>query len=185
MSQYEHYVKQYYVTMETFIVLGFCFILYEALDFFQSCYSNNNRHQHQHPQFNKTKKNIFNKNKNRNNLDTIDENETIKQSTTNAIDIDTNIISVNIESSNAQFISELNSYSSSESIDLNKDDDYLVNEDDDDNDDSDSDNNLTISKHIYSICDRLTANHQQKLIDYNPNEMKGPHFDEHDRLIVS
>lgn len=36
--------------METFIVLGFCFILYEALDFFQSCYSSNNRH-HQHPHF--------------------------------------------------------------------------------------------------------------------------------------
>lgn len=42
------------VMMETFIVLGFCFILYEALDFFQSCYGTNNRHQHQHPQFNKT-----------------------------------------------------------------------------------------------------------------------------------
>lgn len=31
--------------METFIVLGLCFILYEALDLFQSCY-NNNRHNH-------------------------------------------------------------------------------------------------------------------------------------------
>lgn len=35
-----------YVMMETFIVLGLCFILYEALDLFQSCY-NNNRHQNQ------------------------------------------------------------------------------------------------------------------------------------------
>lgn len=32
--------------METFIVLGLCFILYEALDLFQSCY-NKERHQHQ------------------------------------------------------------------------------------------------------------------------------------------
>lgn len=39
--------------METFIVLGFCFILYEALDFFQSCYTNNNLHEQQHPQFSK------------------------------------------------------------------------------------------------------------------------------------
>lgn len=31
--------------METFIVLGLCFILYEALDLFQSCYNNNQRHQ--------------------------------------------------------------------------------------------------------------------------------------------
>lgn len=30
--------------METFIVLGLCFILYEALDLFQSCY-NKERHQ--------------------------------------------------------------------------------------------------------------------------------------------
>lgn len=34
--------------METFIVLGLCFILYEALDLFQSCYNN----QQQHPQTN-------------------------------------------------------------------------------------------------------------------------------------
>lgn len=184
--------------METFIVLGFCFILYEALDFFQSCYSNNNRHQHQHPQFNKTKKNIVGKNKIRNNLDTIDENETIKQSTTiNDIDIDTNVISMNIESSDVQFNGEYDSIitnskyhlvhcndSSSESIDLNKDDDYLINEDDDD-DDSDSDNNPSISKHVYSICDRLTANHQQQLINYNSNEMKRSHFDDYDKLIVS
>lgn len=39
--------------METFIVLGFCFILYEALDFFQGCYTNNNLHEQQHPQFSK------------------------------------------------------------------------------------------------------------------------------------
>lgn len=39
--------------METFIVLGFCFMLYEALDFFQSCYTNNNLHEQQHPQFSK------------------------------------------------------------------------------------------------------------------------------------
>lgn len=39
--------------METFIVLGFCFILYEALDFFQSCYTNNNLHEQRHPQFSK------------------------------------------------------------------------------------------------------------------------------------
>lgn len=31
--------------METFIVLGLCFILYEALDLFQSCYSNNRPNQ--------------------------------------------------------------------------------------------------------------------------------------------
>lgn len=213
LSQYEHYVKQYYVTMETFIVLGFCFILYEALDFFQSCYSNNNRHQHQHPQFNKTKTNIGDKNDIRHTLDTIEENEKIKSTTTlttatNAIDIDTNVISMNIESSHVQFDGgEFNSIitnsnynlvrcndSSSESIDLNKDDDYLVHAYDDDDYDYDSDNdnnNPSFSKHVYSICDRLTtANHQQQLqqqqlIDYNPNEMKGSHFDEHDRLIVS
>lgn len=34
--------------METFIVLGLCFILYEALDLFQSCYNHNNRHSHHH-----------------------------------------------------------------------------------------------------------------------------------------
>lgn len=33
--------------METFIVLGLCFILYEALDLFQSCYNNQ-----EHPQQN-------------------------------------------------------------------------------------------------------------------------------------
>lgn len=32
--------------METFIVLGLCFILYEALDLFQSCYNNNRHHTH-------------------------------------------------------------------------------------------------------------------------------------------
>lgn len=32
--------------METFIVLGLCFILYEALDMFQSCYNNNRHHTH-------------------------------------------------------------------------------------------------------------------------------------------
>lgn len=37
-----------YVMMETFIVLGLCFILYEALDLFQSCYNHNNRHSHHH-----------------------------------------------------------------------------------------------------------------------------------------
>lgn len=39
--------------METFIMLGFCFILYETLDFFQSCYTNNNLHERQHPKFSK------------------------------------------------------------------------------------------------------------------------------------
>lgn len=36
---------EFYVMMETFIVLGLCFILYEALDLFHSCYNNP-----QHPQ---------------------------------------------------------------------------------------------------------------------------------------
>lgn len=34
--------------METFIVLGLCFILYEALDLFQSCYNKERRQQQQH-----------------------------------------------------------------------------------------------------------------------------------------
>lgn len=33
--------------METFIVLGLCFILYEALDLFQSCYNNTSNQQPQ------------------------------------------------------------------------------------------------------------------------------------------
>lgn len=38
--------------METFIVLGLCFILYEALDLFQSCYNRPNHHQPLHHQQN-------------------------------------------------------------------------------------------------------------------------------------
>lgn len=34
--------------METFIVLGLCFILYEALDLFQSCYNKERHQQQQH-----------------------------------------------------------------------------------------------------------------------------------------
>lgn len=36
--------------METFIVLGLCFILYEALDLFQSCYNNQHHNQQQQQQ---------------------------------------------------------------------------------------------------------------------------------------
>lgn len=170
--------------METFIVLGFCFILYEALDFFQSCYSNNNRHHHQHPQFNKT-------NKNPNNLETIDENST-KTSNTEV---------------NAQFNGEFDSTtttattpitpnsdlvyndSSSDSIDLNKDtiqldDDFISNEDEFDDDD-DEETIIHNPSNVYSICDRVSVhNHQQhqQLIDY-PNANKNANFNDYDKLI--
>lgn len=38
--------------METFIVLGLCFILYEALDLFHSCYSNQQQHSFGNSDFN-------------------------------------------------------------------------------------------------------------------------------------
>lgn len=38
--------------METFIVLGLCFIIYEALDLFHSCYSNQQQHSFGGSEFN-------------------------------------------------------------------------------------------------------------------------------------
>lgn len=61
--------------METFIVLGLCFILYEALDLFQSCYNRPNQHQ---PLQNVLKKKNKIKSNNNNNQTAVDSKDTTR-----------------------------------------------------------------------------------------------------------
>lgn len=71
--------------METFIVLGLCFILYEALDLFHSCY-NNNRPQHLIPSSaSALVRQQYANNNNNNNNDSCDENEIYAKDTTRLI----------------------------------------------------------------------------------------------------
>lgn len=159
--------------METFIVLGFCFILYEALDFFQSCYSNNNRHHQQHPQFNKD----ISAN---NTKDTFDENAT------NLRDV---IASASLSEKRVKFSSKLDLASSSHSNHDDDDDDSVVDVDDFDSiRELDSDepilNNNQSSHNIFSICDRVNNFNRQPLIDYQ-SENKNSNFNDYDKLIAS
>lgn len=176
--------------METFIVLGFCFILYEALDLFQSCYTNNNRHPHQQLQL--TDANEANS--------ITDDTETNDVPAANASSDANNVITtVPLRSSDSP--AKQDSATSSESIYLCEDNVQLLNasvksgqdyefidnveedddeyNDDDDIDDADDDdledcdddedsgdsgNNQ--SKNVYSICDRVSQHNQHRLISF-------------------
>lgn len=151
--------------METFIVLGFCFILYEALDFFQSCYSNNNRHHQQHPQFNKD----INASNTKDILDNNDEN------TTNLRDVITSA-TLSENEKHVKFNSEL---------DLVSNDDSVVDfENFRDIDSDETDLNNQSNANIFSICDRVNNFNRQPLIDYQ-NESKNSNFNDYDKLIAS
>lgn len=155
--------------METFIVLGFCFILYEALDFFQSCYSNNNRHHQQHPQFNKDISGA-------NTKETFDNND---ENATNLQDV---ITSTSLgDEKHVQFSSELDLASSSHS-----------NHDHDDSVEFESiracNSEETIinnqsNRSIFSICDRVNNFNRQPLIDYQ-SDNKNSNFNDYDKLIA-
>lgn len=155
--------------METFIVLGFCFILYEALDFFQSCYSNNNRHQQQHPQFNKD-------------INATDIKETVDNNDENATNLQDVITSMPLSDENhVKLSSEFDLASTSHS------NDYEHN----DSDEFDSfratfDSEETIinnqsNRNIFSICDRVNNVNRQPLIDYQ-NDTKNVNYIDYDKL---
>lgn len=159
--------------METFIVLGFCFILYEALDFFQSCYSNNNRHQQQHPQFNKdisaahTKENL---------VDNNDENvANLSDSIANNLIQDDNHCELNSEfdlgsssHSNHELGDDSVEFESFREIDSEE---TII-------------NNQSNHSSVFSICDRVNNFRSQQLIDYQRGN-KNSHFNDYDKLIAS
>lgn len=174
--------------METFIVLGFCFILYEALDFFQSCYSNNNRHQHL--QSSNTTDNLAG--------NATNSNDSIKSVPISDVDAIANANLKRIQNdTDISFVC-----SSSESINLNEDNVQLLatkiieeydsdsNNNDDIYDDDDHENmNQTIdnnqsNQNVYSICDRISNHNHQQLIDYNIVNKNTNFNSEYDKLIV-
>lgn len=157
--------------METFIVLGFCFILYEALDFFQSCYSNKNKHHQQHPQFHKDISAI-------NTIETIDNND---ESATNLQNLITSAAlsdenDVKLSNSELDLASTSHSYRElNNSIEFNSiracnDEETIINN--------------QSNRHIFSICDRVNNFNRQPLIDYQ-SENKNSSFSDYDKLIAS
>lgn len=155
--------------METFIVLGFCFILYEALDFFQSCYTNNNRHHQQHAQFSRE-------------ISTTNSKETVDNSddSDNFRDVITSVP-----------LSEENHVNLSSEFDINSSKHSYYERDDIiefenigafDSEETIIDNQS--NRQIYSICDRVNNFNYQQLIDYQ-SENKNSNFNDYDELTTS
>lgn len=164
--------------METFIVLGFCFILYEALDFFQSCYSNNNRHHQQHPQFN----NDISGTNTKENVDNNDENAT---TATNLRDVITSMPLSDDTLHVKRNTSELDLASSSHSYgELDDSVEFDANIQAYDGEETII-NNQSNPGNIFSICDRVNNFNRQPLIDYQSNENKNSNFNDYDKLIAS
>lgn len=132
-------------------------MLYEALDFFQSCYSNNQRHQQQHPQFNKDIS-----------ATTDDNNDEYGSSSQRNL-----ITSVPISDVNGD--AELAS-SSHESVDCIIE---SIREFDSEETIANQSN-----RSVFSICDRVNHFNRQPLIDYH-NDDKNAHFNDYDKLIDS
>lgn len=155
--------------METFIVLGFCFILYEALDFFQSCYSNNNRHQQQHPQFNKNISATNTKVNRRHTTDSIAK------------------ILISDDNNHIELSSEFDLASSSSSSHSNHERDDSVEFDSFRELDSEETmlNNQSHQSGVFSICDRVNNFRSQQLIDYQKENKKNSNFNDYDKLIAS
>lgn len=157
--------------METFIVLGFCFILYEALDFFQSCYSNNNRHHQQHPQFNKDISTT-------NTKETVDNND---EKATILRDVITSIPSrdenhMKLSSSELDLASSSHSYHEhDDSVEFDNiqtcDGEQII-------------INNQSNRNIFSICDHVNNFNRQPMIDYQ-SENKNSNFNDFDKLIAS
>lgn len=167
--------------METFIVLGFCFILYEALDFFQSCYTNNNRHHQQHPQFNKDLTSASASTSVKDNLDNTDENAT--NDTFNDV-----ITAMPLSDANRVKLqnSELDFVASSSHLNHEQCDDSAIEYDDNQDIDSEETIIMNQSHHtsVYSICDRVNNFNRHPLIDYR-HENTTTNSDDYDKLIAS
>lgn len=154
--------------METFIVLGFCFILYEALDFFQSCYTNNNRHHQQHPQFSKDITSASVKEPTDNN----DEN------THTFNDVITSM-PLSDESKRVKFNSELDFQASSSHFNSELCIDDIVELDECD------ETNQSPHASIFSICDRVNHFNRPQLIDYRTENTNVTTSNDYDKLIAS
>lgn len=161
--------------METFIVLGFCFILYEALDFFQSCYTNNNRHHQQHPQF---AKDITSASRVKETLEIIDENAATFNDVITSMPL-------RDESYRVKLNSELEFVASSSHLNSELCDDSVVEFDEDESDDI-IQTNQSPHTSIYSICDRVNNFNRPQLIDYHTeNTTNVTASNDYDKLIAS
>lgn len=157
--------------METFIVLGFCFILYEALDFFQSCYSNNNRHHQQHPQFNKD-------------ISATNTKESVDNNDENATNLRDVITSVPLSDENHVKFSNSELDLSSSSHSYHEHDDSVEYDSIQACDGEETIINNQSNRNIFSICDRVNNFNRQPLIDYQ-SENKNSNFNDYDKLIAS
>lgn len=159
--------------METFIVLGLCFILYEALDLFQSCY-NKERHHHQHQQ-------LHNHRHRRQRNYNFGNNPGCSTAIDNNIDDGVNVNSdfcIVGTSDDSVNINTINC----DSINVNKDTAHLMRLDS--ISELDSDDNQTIHSDInkvYSICDRV-INRQFDNDSYSANNIVC--VDDNIKLIV-
>lgn len=139
--------------METFIVLGFCFILYEALDFFQSCYSNNNKHHQQHLQLSED---IFTHNT-RETADSNDESATNLLNVINSVPLsDENHVKLNSGFDLAN--SSHSNYETDNSVDFESLGAY--------DSEKENTNNNQSNQNIFSICDRVNNLNREHMIEY-------------------
>lgn len=199
--------------METFIVLGFCFILYEALDLFQSCYTNTNRHRHQRLQLtetsatanetnavDETKPEVITSGPVRNtshqaNLNkTTDANSKFECSSSESVYLCEDNVQLLTATAKSIQNYEFNKNEMRNNVDLGDDDEYddddedendVDNVDDDDDDDIDSDSSDSQSKvNVFSICDRVSQHNKHHLIDCQFTNNKNTNFNDYDKLII-
>lgn len=120
--------------METFIVLGLCFILYEALDLFQSCYNSNGNEQPQQEQPQSAPQPSSDGN--------ACDGDACSSSINNVTNIDNGAISMNKDTLHSVLL------------------DANIDNDEDDDDTNAKQSEQFSNNKVFSICDRVTVNGQ-------------------------
>lgn len=158
--------------METFIVLGLCFILYEALDLFQSCY-NKERHQHNQPRYHRQRQRPYTFGTSTTNPSCSSAASGNDNGTDDGLAVGSDFCIVGTSASAA---------ADCDSINVNKDTARLVRLDSISELDSDDNQaNHSDKNRVYSICDRV-INRQFENDSYSANNIVC--VDDNIKLIV-